>query len=122
MFCFQTMSPPDIFDDVDGLERGRNKTDDLRAMTTLGPRTLGIWVLFHWLKIGNSTTWILVAPFVRPKVKVWGKCLIVNLEIAYKITWGLQDMLVHSQLNKAVYAGSVSNKWIGLAVRIVRVL
>ena len=28
------------FDDVDGKERGQKKTDDLRAMTTLGPRTL----------------------------------------------------------------------------------
>ena len=28
------------FDDVDGRERGQKKTDDLRAMTTLGPRTL----------------------------------------------------------------------------------
>ena len=28
------------FDDVDGREQGQKKTDDLRAMTTLGPRTL----------------------------------------------------------------------------------
>ena len=28
------------FDDLDGKERGQKKTDDLRAMTTLGPRTL----------------------------------------------------------------------------------
>ena len=28
------------FDDVDGRERGQKKTDDLRAMVTLGPRTL----------------------------------------------------------------------------------
>ena len=28
------------FDDVDRRERGQKKTDDLRAMTTLGPRTL----------------------------------------------------------------------------------
>ena len=34
------MPPLDSFDDVGGQERGRNKTDDLRAMTTLGPRTL----------------------------------------------------------------------------------
>ena len=38
------------FDDVDGKERGQNKTDDLRAMTALGPRTLGcvsIFVYFY---------------------------------------------------------------------------
>ena len=34
------MPPLRSFDDVDRRERGRKKTDDLRAMTTLGPRTL----------------------------------------------------------------------------------
>ena len=35
------MIPPlRSFDDVDGKERGQKKTDDLKAMTTLGPRTL----------------------------------------------------------------------------------
>ena len=35
------MIPPlRSFDDVDGRERGQKKTDDLRAMTALGPRTL----------------------------------------------------------------------------------
>ena len=34
------MPPLRSFDDVDGKERGQKKTDDLRAMTTLGPRTL----------------------------------------------------------------------------------
>ena len=34
------MPPLRSFDDVDGRERGQKKTDDLRAMTTLGPRTL----------------------------------------------------------------------------------
>ena len=34
------MPPLRSFDDVDGRERGQNKTDELRAMTTLGPRTL----------------------------------------------------------------------------------
>ena len=34
------MPPLKSFDDVDGKERGQKKTDDLRAMTTLGPRTL----------------------------------------------------------------------------------
>ena len=37
---FQMMPPPRSFDDLDGKERGQKKTDDLRAMTTLGPRTL----------------------------------------------------------------------------------
>ena len=37
---FQMMPPLRSFDDVDGKERGQKKTDDLRAMTTLGPRTL----------------------------------------------------------------------------------
>ena len=36
------MSPLRSFDDVDGRERGQKKTDDLRAMTTLGPRTLPV--------------------------------------------------------------------------------
>ena len=39
------------FDDVDGRERGQKKTDDLRAMTTLGPRTLlchNQWPVFHF--------------------------------------------------------------------------
>ena len=34
------MPPLRSFDDVNGKERGQKKTDDLRAMTTLGPRTL----------------------------------------------------------------------------------
>ena len=34
------MPPLKGFDDVDGREQGQKKTDDLRAMTTLGPRTL----------------------------------------------------------------------------------
>ena len=36
------MPPLRSFDDVDGRERGQKKTDDLRAMTTLGPRTLHV--------------------------------------------------------------------------------
>ena len=34
------MPPLSSFDDLDEKERGQKKTDDLRAMTTLGPRTL----------------------------------------------------------------------------------
>ena len=34
------MPPLRDFDDMDGRKRGQKKTDDLRAMTTLGPRTL----------------------------------------------------------------------------------
>ena len=40
IISFQMMPPLRSFDDVDGRERGQKKTDDLRAMTTLGPRTL----------------------------------------------------------------------------------
>ena len=40
IISFQMMPPLRSFDDVDGKERGQKKTDDLRAMTTLGPRTL----------------------------------------------------------------------------------
>ena len=34
------MPPLRSFDDLDGKERGQKKTDNLRAMTTLGPRKL----------------------------------------------------------------------------------
>ena len=37
------MPPLRSFDDVDEKERGKKKTDDLRAMTTLGPRTLVVY-------------------------------------------------------------------------------
>ena len=37
---FQMKPPLRSFDDLDGKERGQKKTDNLRAMTTLGPRTL----------------------------------------------------------------------------------
>ena len=48
IISFQMMPPLRSFDDLDGKERGRKKTDDLRAMTTLGPRTLIVfWMLFH---------------------------------------------------------------------------
>ena len=40
IISFQMMTSLRIFDDLDGKERGKKKTDDLRAMTTLGPRTL----------------------------------------------------------------------------------
>ena len=38
IFSFQMMPPLSSFDDLDGKERGQKKTDDLRTMTTLGPR------------------------------------------------------------------------------------
>ena len=40
IISFQMMPPLRGFDDLDGKERGQKKTDDLRAMTTLGPRML----------------------------------------------------------------------------------
>ena len=50
IISFQMMPPLRSFDDLDGKERGRKKTDDLRAMTTLGPRTLAfLFFLFSFL-------------------------------------------------------------------------
>ena len=40
IISIQMMPPLRSFDDVDGKERGQKKTDDPKAMTTLGPRTL----------------------------------------------------------------------------------
>ena len=40
IISFQMMPPLRSSADLDGKERGQKKTDDLRAMTTLGPRTL----------------------------------------------------------------------------------
>ena len=40
IISIQMMPPLRSFDDVDGKERGQTKSDDLWAMTTLGPRTL----------------------------------------------------------------------------------
>ena len=42
IISFQMMPPLRSFDDLDEKERGQKKTDDLRAMTTLGPRTVFI--------------------------------------------------------------------------------
>ena len=47
IISFQMMPPLRSFDDLDGKERGQKKTDDLRAMTTLGPRTLHVVYLIH---------------------------------------------------------------------------
>ena len=49
IISIQMMPPLRSFDDLDGKERGQKKTDDLRAMTTLGPRTL--------LHLTHDTTW-----------------------------------------------------------------
>ena len=40
IISFQMMPPLRSFDDVDERKRDQKKTDDLRGMTTLGPRTL----------------------------------------------------------------------------------
>ena len=40
IISFQMMPPLRSFDDLYGKMRGQKKTDDLRAITTLGPRTL----------------------------------------------------------------------------------
>ena len=47
IISFQMMPPLRSFDDLDGKERGQKKTDDLRAMTTLGPRTLEQFLLIN---------------------------------------------------------------------------
>ena len=47
------MPPLRSFDDVNGKERGQKKTDDLRAVTTLGPRTL----VKLPLALGNIFNW-----------------------------------------------------------------
>ena len=54
IISFQMMPPLRSFDDVDGKERGQKKTDDLRAMTTLGPRTLVNYEIQYYC-IGNMT-------------------------------------------------------------------
>ena len=55
---FQMMPPLRILDDLDGKERGQKKTDDLRAMTTLGPRTLLMMVHGQILIISITTQYI----------------------------------------------------------------
>ena len=51
IISFQMMPPLRSSADLDGKERGQKKTDDLRAMTTLGPRTLyrsfSVIIRFH---------------------------------------------------------------------------
>ena len=47
IISFQMMPPLRSFDDLGGKERGQKKTDDLRAMTTLGPRTLPTCISVH---------------------------------------------------------------------------
>ena len=47
IISIQMMPPLRSFDDLDGKERGQKKTDDLRTMTTLGPRTLLVLQLLN---------------------------------------------------------------------------
>ena len=56
IISFQMMPPLWSFDDLDGKERGQKKTDDLRAMTTLGPRTLVPEILVWQKKSHHSST------------------------------------------------------------------
>ena len=57
IISFQMMPPLRSFDDLDGKERGQKKTDDLRAMATLGPRTLpGGSRVMNILLTGNKRT------------------------------------------------------------------
>ena len=57
IISFQMMPPLRSFDDLDGKERGQKKTDDLRAMTTLGPRTLVSSADFIKFPLQRSRVW-----------------------------------------------------------------
>ena len=46
IISFQMMPSLRSFDDLDGKEPRQKKTDDLRAMTTLGPRTLIAFLIY----------------------------------------------------------------------------
>ena len=62
IISFQMMPPLRSFDDVDGKERGQKKTDDLRAMTILGPRTLhSLDAEFTVLEMTTSNAFFLVS-------------------------------------------------------------
>ena len=61
IISFQMIPPLRSFDDVDGKERGQKKTDDLRAMTALGPRTLGAGDFFQHVKFNFFNK---VKPFI----------------------------------------------------------
>ena len=50
-----------IFDDKDGNGGGQKKSDDLRAMTTIGQRTLCILYVFYWMYIYAVCTLRLVS-------------------------------------------------------------
>ena len=78
---FQMMPPLRSFDDVDEKERGQKKTADLRAMTTLGPRTLatlGITHVFSCINICRVPRKLFEHEAVRPSVQTSsegpGKC------------------------------------------------
>ena len=58
------MPPLRSFDDADEKERGQKKTDDLRAMTTLGPRTLQVNVLLNNCKQKITSLSLLVGKTV----------------------------------------------------------
>ena len=55
IISFQMMPPLRSFDDLDGKEQGRKKTDDLRTMTTLGPRTLDHCGLYTLALLASSS-------------------------------------------------------------------
>ena len=69
------MPPLRSFDDLDGKERGQKKTDDLRAMTTLGPRTLHVNVLLCNCKQSITSLSLLIGTIVVILEKYWyGNC------------------------------------------------
>ena len=66
IISFQMMPPLRSFDDLDGKERGQKKTDDLRAMTTLGPRTLLGAFSICWENIGTYSQVCNWSSFILP--------------------------------------------------------
>ena len=64
------MIPPlRSFDDVDGKERGQKKTDDLRAMTALGPRTLGKAVITTFIELFTLRKPKLIFNYIKQNVR-----------------------------------------------------
>ena len=72
------MRPLRSFDDVDGKERGQKKTDGLRAMTTLGPRTY------------NAVKWIFKLSDSSRKCAAVVILLSSKMDYSISIAFGLQ--------------------------------
>ena len=76
IISFQMMPPLRSFDDVDERKRGQKKTDDLRAMTTLGPRTLCLFtscffvVVFFNVSYKKSKTFRDTGKYLDPQRRI----------------------------------------------------